>query len=148
MRLLGLHLHGHRSVEYMEFEAGPFTVLLGKNNAGKTNVLETIHGIFAPADDRPVRQTHAGRPSRPEGGLYAELETGLTFDDAVQSSLATQPSSKATRVTFERTGTVASSAEAFTDNETGVFDFPRRRQLQPKPAAACAVPRLGVHRPA
>lgn len=60
--MLGLHLHGHRSVEYMEFEAGPFTVLLGKNNAGKTNVLETIHGIslLRPMTVQSVRPMQEG----------------------------------------------------------------------------------------
>ena len=37
MRLLKLSLGGYRSIERgLEFDAGPFTVLFGKNNAGKT----------------------------------------------------------------------------------------------------------------
>ncbi len=46
MRLTSVHLTGHRSVEDLEFEMGPFTVLFGKNNAGKTNILETLLGVL------------------------------------------------------------------------------------------------------
>ena len=55
VRLLRFVLDGHRSVEQLEFEAGPFTVLFGKNNAGKTNVLPTIVGIFSPGADGAIR---------------------------------------------------------------------------------------------
>ncbi|MDJ0412830.1 ATP-dependent nuclease [Rhodococcus opacus] len=83
MRLLSVLLHGHRSVEYLEFDAGPFTVLFGKNNAGKTNILETLYGAFVPGDKSAIRRTHAERASRPEGAMYVELEPGLRFDDEV-----------------------------------------------------------------
>lgn len=33
-----VYLNGYRSVANQEFEVGPFTVLFGKNNAGKTNL--------------------------------------------------------------------------------------------------------------
>lgn len=45
VELIRLVLDGHRSVESLEFDAAPFTVLFGKNNAGKTNILETIAGV-------------------------------------------------------------------------------------------------------
>jgi len=40
----------YRSVHYLEFELGPFTVVFGKNNTGKTNLLEAIYGVLAPQD--------------------------------------------------------------------------------------------------
>lgn len=48
MRLSRVILRWYRSVDFVEFELGRFTVLFGKNNAGKTNLLESIYGIFAP----------------------------------------------------------------------------------------------------
>ena len=48
MRLLKAILLPYRSVDYLEFDLGPFTVLFGKNNAGKTNILEAIYGVLAP----------------------------------------------------------------------------------------------------
>jgi len=57
MKPVGFHLSGHRSVEDIEFEAGPLTVLFGRNNAGKTNILETVCGIVSPDETSAVRRT-------------------------------------------------------------------------------------------
>ncbi len=83
MRLTTVHLTGHRSVEDLEFEMGPFTVLFGKNNAGKTNILETLLGVLDPNQRDLVRRTHLDRWSDPQGAVVVELEPGLSFDDAV-----------------------------------------------------------------
>ena len=48
MRLREVTLLGYRSVSFLQFEAAQLTVLFGKNNAGKTNVLEAIYGVLAP----------------------------------------------------------------------------------------------------
>lgn len=105
MRLLRMLLDGHRSVEVLDFEAGPFTVLFGKNNAGKTNILETIYGLFNPGDDHFIRRTHAERPSNPQGALYAELDSGLTFDDQVSVAVSSAESAhRPCRVAFTNTG--------------------------------------------
>jgi energy-coupling factor transporter ATP-binding protein EcfA2 len=89
--ILGLY----RSVQYLEFELGPFTVLFGKNNAGKTNLLEAVYGVLAPQDmgtsaatgakfSLPVSGLRGGDPmAPPAGAVYVELEQGLAFDDAV-----------------------------------------------------------------
>ena len=61
--LIRFILDGHRSVEHVEFDASPFTVLFGKNNAGKTNILETISGIFAPDNKQAIRRSHTDRGS-------------------------------------------------------------------------------------
>ncbi len=88
MRLLRFVLDGHRSVEYLEFDAGPLTVLFGKNNAGKTNVLETIAGVLASGTVGVIRRTHAERPSNPRGAAVVQLESGIPFDDAVASAIS------------------------------------------------------------
>ncbi|WP_280352405.1 AAA family ATPase [Nocardia abscessus] len=42
VELIRLVFNGHHSVEMLDFEAAPLTVLFGMNNAGKTNILEVI----------------------------------------------------------------------------------------------------------
>lgn len=44
-------------MEFLDFEVGPFTVLFGKNNVGKTNVLEAWLGMLNPGQARVVRGT-------------------------------------------------------------------------------------------
>jgi len=80
-------------VNHLDFEVGPFTVLFGKNNAGKTNTLEAIYGVLAPTDmpghfagdtlARGVRGAEDNLP--PMGAVYAQLEWGQSFDDEVLS---------------------------------------------------------------
>lgn len=82
-------LAGYKSVRHgQEFDVGPFTVLFGKNNAGKTNLLEAIYGLLAP-QDMPAEGAVLARGLRkgdyPMGAVYVELEPGLTFDDAVSA---------------------------------------------------------------
>ena len=97
MRLREVILLEYASVEFVKFEAKPFTILYGKNNSGKTNVLEAIYGVLSPAElddedaSRPLpfglRGTgslpygKAGSP--PFGALIVELEAGAPFDDNV-----------------------------------------------------------------
>lgn len=86
MRPVRIELDGHRSVEDVAFEAAPFTILFGQNNAGKTNILEAIYLLLsgeAPAGRRPV----VGRDSNLCGGLWVELEPKLDFDEAVASAI-------------------------------------------------------------
>ena len=96
MRISTVILLSYRSVHYLEFELGPFTVLFGKNNAGKTNLLEAIYGVLAPQDmgtsaavpgrklSLPVSGLRGGDPMvPPAGAVYVDLEQGLAFDDAV-----------------------------------------------------------------
>jgi predicted ATPase len=81
----------YRSVGSLDFEVGPFTVLFGKNNAGKTNILEAIYGVLAP-DDMPGHLAGRAVPRvvrgsddllPPFGAVDAHLEPGRLFDDAV-----------------------------------------------------------------
>lgn len=94
MRLSGAVIVGYRSIDYLEFEAGPFTVLFGKNNTGKTNVLEALYEILGPgATSAADGQTERVRGLRgsdaetgiPRGAVFAQLEPGKTFDEDVLS---------------------------------------------------------------
>ncbi len=88
MRISRVYLRDFRSLETQEFEIGPFTVLFGKNNAGKTNILEAIYGLIAPMDLPDDEDRLPGRGLRggghvPAGGLYVQLEPGWAFDDQI-----------------------------------------------------------------
>ncbi len=127
MRLLSLALHGHRSVEDLEFDAGQFTVLFGRNNAGKTNILEAIAGIFAPKESSAIRGTPGdslwrwyGEPLLgPRGAAVVQLEPGVPFDDAVVAAVsegAAKPWDGP--VSFTRNGAVRGYAKGFGVSET------------------------------
>ncbi len=98
----------------MEFEAGPFTVLFGKNNAGKTSILEGLYEAFQPSDKRAVRRRmyvpghpQYGYAAPPRCDLYVELEQGVPFDDEVCAAVG------------EKTTTPPPRYVAF--NEDGLF---------------------------
>jgi energy-coupling factor transporter ATP-binding protein EcfA2 len=80
-----IYLASHPSGWDEDFEAGPFTVLFGKNNVGKTNLLEAIYTVLAPQlfrdGDRRVRGLR--REYGFTGAIYVDLERGLAFDDVV-----------------------------------------------------------------
>jgi energy-coupling factor transporter ATP-binding protein EcfA2 len=89
MRLRKAIIMRYRSVDYLEIEMGPLTILFGQNNVGKTNVLEAIYGILAPETMRGypgaenlARGVRGDDTSPPVGAIYADLESGLLFDDA------------------------------------------------------------------
>jgi energy-coupling factor transporter ATP-binding protein EcfA2 len=120
MRLRRLLLDGHRSVELLEFDAGPFTVLFGKNNAGKTNILETLYGVFMPDDRRVIRRTHAERPSNPNGAVCVELEPGISFDDQVSAAvLDIAPRLGPCKVAFTNAGVLAGDLDEYYDEDLG-----------------------------
>lgn len=85
MRISRISLGGYRAVPVEEFDVGPFTVLFGKNNVGKTYVLEAIFSVLAPhvfADgEQRIRDLRADTGSY--GAVYVDLDRGLEFDDAV-----------------------------------------------------------------
>lgn len=116
-------LDGHRSVEHLDFLAGPFTVLFGKNNAGKTNILEAVAGLLDPSGDWDSRRTHTDRGSRVWGGAVTQLEPGQPFDDAVLALLAeTYGEPWGQPVTFTNHGVVRGDLSTFEDPEVGVPD--------------------------
>lgn len=83
VRLLKVYLYGYRSVEFLDFEVGPFTVLFGKNNVGKTNLLEALLGLLNPDQPLAVRGTPSRVDDGPTGAVYVQLDPGAPFDDEV-----------------------------------------------------------------
>ena len=93
LRLLSLVVLGHLSVEYLEFDAGPITVLFGKNNVGKTNILEAVLSAFTRDAVRGGNE-----PELPQAAFYVELDRGVVFDD--QAAAVCGSDSPPTRLTF------------------------------------------------
>jgi len=90
MRVREVILFRYRSVDHLKFEVKPFTVLYGRNNSGKTNVLEGIYGLLLPEEfddeehpDRTLPLGLRGTDAPPVGALLVQLEEGATFDDDV-----------------------------------------------------------------
>jgi energy-coupling factor transporter ATP-binding protein EcfA2 len=120
VRLLRVFLADQRR---LEFEAGPFTVLFGKNNAGKTNILEGVYGIFEPSDQRAVRakrnipgNPRYGYARPPYGDVYVELEQDVPFDDQVYAlicSKTTTPSPR--RIAFTEDGLLPGDPGKYVD---------------------------------
>ena len=88
MQLAKAYISYYRSVSDQHLRLGPMTVLFGKNNAGKTNVLEAIYAILAPKDvpdflpERGLRG-HGDPDVATDGAVYVDLQLGLPFDDAI-----------------------------------------------------------------
>jgi hypothetical protein len=118
-------------VEDLVFSAGPLTVLFGKNNAGKTNVLETIYGALAPDDRNAIRRTPSERPSKPTAVVLVDLEVGIPFDDAVAEAVQKAGDTQPRRAAFANDGVFA--GDAF--EEGGTDDVDPREWLDDAPGA-------------
>ena len=80
----------YKSVYWVNFEAGPFTVLFGKNNSGKTNILEALYGTFENRlNERFIRtrEDYLGTTGGPGGAVCVDLEDGIGFDDEVVAAV-------------------------------------------------------------
>jgi hypothetical protein len=117
VRLLHVFLYDHRWIDELDFEAGPLTVLFGKNNAGKTNILEGLYAAFGPADQQRAIRTRRHMPREPHlgsfestrGAVYVELQEGVPFDDEVSAAVGgkmTPPAPR--RIAFARDGLLPS----------------------------------------
>lgn len=123
MRLIRLVLDGHRSVEHLDFAAGPFTVLFGRNNAGKTNILETIARLLDPSAGREIRQTHTDRGSSVWGGAVAQLEQDRPFDALVLRTVSDAYGEPwEGPVTFVKEGVLRGDIQRLEDPEVGIPD--------------------------
>src|SRR5882757_8755260 len=88
MRLREVTLLGYRSVSFLQFQAAPLTVLFGKNNSGKTNILEAIYGVLAPDALSPENKcrtpargvSHPADLHRVLGWVLVQLDADLPFD--------------------------------------------------------------------
>ena len=87
-------------------------MLFGKNNAGKTNILEDLYGIFETSDRRTVRAKRSipgypqyGYATRSYGDVYVELEQDLPFDDQVYALVCSKTTtSSPRRIAFTEDG--------------------------------------------
>lgn len=46
MRITKVHIENYRSLKYFDMEPGPYCVLIGENNAGKSNVLKALNLVL------------------------------------------------------------------------------------------------------
>lgn len=88
-------IKSHRSINYLDIELGPLTVLFGKNNVGKTSVLEALFGTLAPdrmADPHiePPQRTPGIRSvsnhdlTRRGGAVFFKLVDNVDADDEIR----------------------------------------------------------------
>jgi hypothetical protein len=83
-----VYIDGQRSFSPQEFEVGPFTIMFGKNNAGKTYLLEAVYLMLATrppsAGEARIRDLeNEDDLGAPVGAIYVELEPGTPFDDSI-----------------------------------------------------------------
>ena len=91
VRLLSLVVLHHRTVEYLEFDAGPITVLFGKNNVGKTSILEAITSAFTRGAQQRVSVREGNDWDYPQSALHFGLSPGVTFDDQAAAAFGSVP---------------------------------------------------------
>ena len=95
MKLRRAIIKSHRSIDFLDIRLGPFTILFGKNNAGKTNLLEALFGVLAPnrmADPHieiskravGIRAASNSDLTRRAGAAYFQLEDGVSLDDEIR----------------------------------------------------------------
>lgn len=91
VQLRSVFLCNYRSVDSVEFEASNFTVLFGKNNVGKTNILEGLYSLFAPHDSRVIRTAaySAAGPEIATGSIEVQLEPEVDVDEWLARGLLT-----------------------------------------------------------
>ena len=98
----------YKGGERITFDAGPLTVLFGKNNSGKTNILESLYSDFVAQDKRFVRtrEMFLGLQTvSPGSAVCVDLECGVAFDDDVLAEVDGSPQDETPRrATFDSEG--------------------------------------------
>lgn len=91
MQLRSVFLCNYKSVDSVDFEATNFTVLFGKNNAGKTNILEGLFSLFAPNDSKMIRNAaySAAVPEIATGSIEVQLDSGVEPDESLAKKMLT-----------------------------------------------------------
>lgn len=132
MRLLLIGLGNFRSVDSMLFEAGPFTVLFGKNNSGKTTLLKAIETGLSELESPAASGFPKGQmkvvKARPKAAFFSvKLDPGLPFDDAVAAAVGADSSFGDEIVVFAHTQSgfrlIPSEAMSSTLLGSGTFDL-------------------------
>lgn len=85
MRLSKVVLLDYKTIDAMAFEAAPLTVLFGKNNAGKSNIMSAIYDVLEPESAREKTGEH-GRLAN-KGAFVCLLDENVGFDDEVSSAV-------------------------------------------------------------
>ena len=85
-------------------------MLFGKNNAGKTNLLEAIYNLFVPSDTRAVRVWEIN-PDETDilqtwCAVFADLERGIPFDEAVATAIEEAVGPPTNRAAFAGQGSL------------------------------------------
>jgi len=74
MRLAHVRIHNILGIDELEFDAGAFTVIEGRNGGGKTSVLEALKSVVRGGEDVTLLRKGA-----------AEGEVVWLFDDGTQA---------------------------------------------------------------
>lgn len=85
MRLNRVVLLDYRTIDALAFEAGPLTVLFGKNNVGKSNIISALYEVLEPESARDEAGEH--RRLADKGAVVCQLDDNVDFDDEVRSAL-------------------------------------------------------------
>ncbi len=85
MRLNRVVLLDYRTIDALAFEAGPLTVLFGKNNVGKSNIISALYEVLEPESARDKAGEH--RRLADKGAVVCQLDADVDFDDEVRSAL-------------------------------------------------------------
>lgn len=84
MRITYVHIHNYRSIEDLEFKCNDTVVLLGENNAGKSNVISTIEFALTSSAKPEPEDLFAFRKEG-DDSLWVEL----TFTDLTEQEKQT-----------------------------------------------------------
>lgn len=81
MRLTKVVVLDYRTIDALAFEAGPLTVLFGKNNVGKSNIMRAIYEVLEPESAREKAGEHARLAEK--GAFFCQLDEDVDFDGEV-----------------------------------------------------------------
>jgi ABC-type Mn2+/Zn2+ transport system ATPase subunit len=85
MRLSKVVLLVYKTIDALAFEAAPLTVLFGKNNVGKSNIMRAIYDVLEPESAREKAGEHGRLADK--GAFVCQLDENVDFDDEVSSAV-------------------------------------------------------------
>ena len=96
-------------IEEREIQAGKINIISGKNEAGKTSILESIEKAIYNTE----RRAKFVREGQTEGTLYVELDDGLSIDRKVKED-------GSGRVKVEKNGASVPKPETYLKNTSTI----------------------------